>query len=373
MDSVNPIMTVIEIRCQDKFGNVIDEFKLDAPDGQDQLKIEGNKLHVPENYTNAIVLDVLPRGDKFEKERVEFLVGDVLENIYTVVLEPVQYKVIFRIGNTDYEATETMNPSAARTKWGAYDYEINNSTRTIYIRVYGKPVMKVSHEPIRTVVERPSIFRSIAKRFPGKRKWLLLLILLLLGYGIYACVSKFVYEKTPWPFKAKAFVEADLQTLELTLPQTEVQEKDQIEEQVGTQTKEEVTVTQDEGEPSTVASEAISIEPTVGLLQQHDIDYLRREKRWDEDSLRSEEYKSLFNAFKEGDVDRVIQLKESLFDSVNIQKDFQKIVDGLVKFKEADDQKKLKMSKEEMIRLSKHGSFEIGELGYSINVIGKRK
>jgi hypothetical protein len=81
----------------------------------------------------------------------------------------------------------------------------------------------------------------------------------------------------------------------------------------------------------------------------------------------------LFNALKEGDVDRVIQLKESLFDSVNIQKDFQKIVDGLVKFKEADDQKKLKMSKEEMIRLSKHGSFEIGELGYSINVIGKRK
>ena len=372
MDSVNPIMTVIEIRCQDKFGNVIDEFKLDAPDGQDQLKIEGNKLHVPENYTNAIVLDVLPRGDKFEKERVEFLQSDVLENIYTVVLEPVQYKVIFRIGNTDYEATETMNPSAARTKWGAYDYEINNSTRTIYIRVYGKPMMKVSHEPIRTVVERPSIFRSIAKRFPGKRKWLLLLILLLLGYGIYACVSKFVYEKTPWPFKAKTFVQTDLQTIELTLPQTEVQEKDQIEEQVETQTVEQVTTTQDEGEPSNVAPEAISTEHTIGLLQQHDIDYLRREKRWDEDSLRSEEYKSLFNAFKEGDIDRVIQLKESLFDSVNIQKDFQKIVDGLVKFKEADDQKKLKMSKEEMIRLSKHGSFEIGELGYSINVIGNR-
>ena len=373
MDSVSPIMTTIEIRCQDKFGNVIDEFKLDAPDGQDQLKIEGNKLHVPENYTNAIVLDVLPRGDKFEKERVEFLLGDVLENIYTVVLEPVQYKVIFRVGNTDYEATETMNPSAARTKWGAYDYEINNSTRTIYIRVYGKPVMKVSHEPIRTVVERPSIIRSIGRRFPGKRKWLLLLILLLIGYGIYAGVSKFVYKKTPWPFKAKTVVQADLQTIELTLPQTEVQEKDQIEAQVGTQTMEEVTVTQNEDEPSTVVPEAISTEPTVGLLQQHDIDYLRREKRWNEDSLRSEEYKSLFNALKEGDVDRVIQLKESLFDSVNIQKDFQKIVDGLVKFKEADDQKKLKMSKEEMIRLSKHGSFEIGELGYSINVIGKRK
>jgi len=372
MDFVNPIMTVIEIRCQDKFGNNIDEFKLDAPLGQDQLKIEGDKLHVPENYNNAIVLDVLPRGDKFEKERVEFLLADVVENIYTVVLEPVQYKVIFRIGNTDYEATETMNPSTARTKWGAYDYEINNTTRTIYIRVYGKPVMRMSHEPIRTVVERPSIFRSIGRRFPGKRKWLLLLIVLILGYGIYAGVSKFVYKKTPWPFKAKTIVQADPQAISLTVPQAEVQDKDQVEEQMGTQTVEEVTATQDEGEPSTVVPEAISTEPTVGLLQQHDIDYLKREKRWNEDSLRSEEFKTLFNAIKEGDVDKVIQLKESLFDSVNVQKDFQKIVDGLVKFKEADDQKKLKMSKDEMIRLSKHGSFEIGELGYSIHVIGKR-
>lgn len=372
MDSINPIMTVVEIRCQDKFGNVIDEFKLDAPLGHDQVKIEGNKLHVPENYTNAIVLDVLPRGDKFEKERVEFLLKDVLENVYTVVLEPVQYKVIFRIGNTDYEATETMNPSAARTKWGSYDYEINNTTRTIYIRVYGKPVMKVNHEPIRTVVENPSIFRSIGKRFPGKRKWLLLLILLLIGYGIYAGVSKFVYKKTPWPFKAKTSVLTDAPTIVWDEPKTETEDEVQVEDQVETQIVEQVTTTQDEGETSTVAPEAISTQPTIGLLQQHDIDYLKREKRWDEDSLRSEECKWLFNAFKEGDVDKVIQLKELLFDSINIQKDFQKIVDGLVKFKEADDQKKLKMSKEEMIRLSKHGSFEIGELGYSINVIGKR-
>jgi hypothetical protein len=301
----------------------------------------------------------LPRGDKFEKERVEFLLGNVVENIYTVVLEPVQYKVIFRIGNTDYEATETMNPSAARTKWGAYDYEINNSTRTIYIRVYGKPMMKVSHEPIHTVVENPSIFRSIGKRFPGKRKWLLLLILLLIGYGIYAGVSKFVYKKTPWPFKAKTFVQTDAPTIVWDEPQEEAEVQAEVEK----------TPTQNEEMPS---NDAQAIDKVADLDCQHDIDYLKLEKRWNEDSLRSEDYKSLFNAFKEGDVDRVIQLKESLFDSVNIQKDFQKIVDGLVKFKEADDQKKLKMSKEEMIRLSKHGSFEIGELGYSINVIGKR-
>jgi hypothetical protein len=359
MDSVNPIMTVIEIRCQDKFGNVIDEFKLDAPDGQDQLKIEGNKLHVPENYTNAIVLDVLPRGDKFEKERVEFLLGNVVENIYTVVLEPVQYKVIFRIGNTDYEATETMNPSAARTKWGAYDYEINNTSRTIYIRVYGKPVMKMNHEHLHTVVERPSLFRSIGRRFPGKRKWLLLLLMLLIGYGIYAGVSKFVYKKTPWPFKAKTFVQTDAPTIVWDEPQEEAEVQAEVEK----------TPTQNEEMPS---NDAQAIDKVADLDCQYDIDYLKLEKRWNEDSLRSEDYKSLFNAFKEGDVDRVIQLKESLFDSVNIQKDFQKIVDGLVKFKEADDQKKLKMSKEELIRLSKHGSFEIGELGYSIHVIGKR-
>lgn len=361
MDSINPIMTVVEIRCQDKFGNVIDEFKLDAPLGQDQVKIEGNKLHVPENYTNAIVLDVLPRGDKFEKERVEFLLKDVLENVYTVVLEPVQYKVIFRIGNTDYEATETMNPSAARTKWGSYDYEINNTTRTIYIRVYGKPVMKVNHEPIRTVVENPSIFRSIGKRFPGKRKWLLLLILLLIGYGIYAGVSKFVYKKTPWPFKVKTSILTDAPTIVWDEPQAQAEAEVQAEV--------EETSTQEAEIPS---NEAQAIEKIVDSEHQHDMEYLNREKKWNVDSLRTPEYRALFDALKEGDIDQLIQLKDALFDTVNVQSDFKKIVDGLVKFKEADDQKKLKMSKEEMIRLSKHGSFEIGELGYSINVIGKR-
>lgn len=359
MDSTNPTMTVVEIRCQDKFGNVIDEFKLDAPLGQDQVKIEGSKLHVPENYTNAIVLDVLPKGDKFEKERVEFLLGDVLENIYTVVLEPVQYKLVFRIGNTDYVATETMNPSAARTKWGVYDYEINNTTRTIYIRVYGKPVMKMSHEPIRTVVESPSIFRSIGRRFPGKRKWLLLLILLLIGYGIYASVSKFVYKKTPWPFKAKISVQTDAPTIVWDVPQAEAEVQAEVEK----------TSTQEAEMPS---NDTQANEKMTDADHQHDIDYLKREKKWDVDSLRTPEYRALFDALKEGDIDQVIQLKDALFDTVNVQSDFKKIVDGLVKFKEADDQKKLKMSKDEMMRLCKHGSFEIGELGYSINVIGKR-
>ena len=44
----------------------------------------------------------------------------------------------------------------------------------------------------------------------------------------------------------------------------------------------------------------------------------------------------------------------------------------LSKFKANDDQKKLKMSKDEMTRLCKNGSFEIGELSYSISVIDKR-
>ena len=368
MDSVAPIERTVEIRCQDKFSNVIDEFRLDDPIGQDQVKIEGSKVLVPENYSSKIVLDVLPRGDKFEKQRIEFQLNDVQENVYTVVLEPVQYKVVFRIGNTDYEATETMNPSTARTKWGAYDYEINNTNRTIFIRVYGKPVMKVSHEPIHTVVERPSIFRNIKKRFSGRRKWLLWLILLLLGYGIYASVSKYVYEKTPWPFKTKAIIETGAQLD----AQLEAQAEAQTEVQAEAQDEIQVTSPQAEEEPSDVAPETISTEPAVNLLQLHDIDYLKREKRWDEDSLRSPEYKALFSALKEGDVDKVIQLKETLFDSVNIHKDFNKVVDGLSKFKANDDQKKLSTSKSEMIRLSKHGTFEIGELSYSISLIDKR-
>lgn len=361
MDSVNPIEKAIEIRCQDKYGNVIDEFKLDKPLGQDQVKIEGRKLFVAEDYSKSIILEVVPRGDKFERQQIEFLVEDVKEDVFTVVLEPVQYKVVFRVGNAEFDTTETMNPSEVRTKWGAYDYEINNTNRTIYVKVYGKPVEKVKNEPIHTVVERPSIMRAIERSFSGRRKWLLLLLMLLLGYGIYACVSKYVYEKTPWPFKAKTIVEDEDLFDELFDEQYEAQNE--------SQTGEQVTAPQGNEEPSSVAPETVAV---ADFDHQHDIDYLKREKKWDMDSLRTPEYKALFEALKEGDVAQVIQLKDALFDTVNVQDDFRKVVDGLSKFKDADDQKKLKMSKDEMVRLCKHGSFEIGELSYCIYLIDKR-
>ena len=228
--------------------------------------------------------------------------------------------------------------------------------------------MKVNHEPIHTVVERPSIFRNIKKHFSGGRQWLLWLILLLLGYGIYAGVSKYIYEKTPWPFKTKAIIETGAQLD----AQLDAQAEAQTEVQAEAQDEVQVTSPQAEEELSDVVPEAISTEPTVNLMQLHDIDYLKREKKWNEDSLRSPEYKALFSALKEGDVDKVIQLKETLFDSVNIHNDFKKVVEGLNKFKANDDQKKLSTSKSEMIRLSKNGSFEIGELSYCIYLIDKR-
>lgn len=357
MDPVSPIEKAIEIRCQDKFGNVIDEFKLDHPIGQDQVRIEGCKLFVAENYSETIALEVIPRGDKFERQQIEFRLEDVEEDAFTVVLEPVQYKVVFRVGNAEFDATDTMNPSEVRTRWGAYDYEINNASRTIYVKVYGKPVEKVKNEPMHTVVERPSILKGIKRRFPGRRKWLLLLFALLLGYGIYACVSKYVYEKTPWPFKAKS------------LSQLDGAFDDQFEDRDDVQTEEQVTTPQVKEEPTSVAPETVAV---ADLDHQYDIDFLKREKKWDVDSLRTPEYRALFDALKEGDVDQVIQLKDALFDTVNIQNDFKKVVEGLNKFKANDDQKKLKMSKDEMSRLCKNGSFEIGELSYSISLIDKR-
>jgi hypothetical protein len=367
MDPVNLVEKAIEIRCQDKFGNVVDEFKLDKPLGQDQVRIEGSKLFVAEDYSETIVVVVIPRGDKFEKKQIEFRLEDVKEDAFTVVLEPVRYKVVFRIGIAEFDATETMNPSEVRTKWGTYDYEINNTNRTIYIRVHGKPVEKVKNEPIHTVVERRSVFRSHGRRSSGNRKWLLLLLLLLLGYGIYACVSKYVYEKTPWPFKAK------------TVSQFDGSFDDQFEDPVDNQgeapaeaeslAEEQATAPQGDEEPATVAPEAVKVADSD---HQHDIDYLKREKKWNVDSLRTPEYRALFDALREGNVDQVIQLKDALFDSVNIQNDFKKVVDGLSKFKANDDQKKLSTSKSEMKRLSKNGSFEIGELSYCIYLIDKR-
>ena len=367
MDPVNSIEKAIEIRCQDKFGSVIDEFKLDKPLGQDQVRIEGSKLFVAEDYSETIVVVVIPRGDKFEKKQIEFRLKDVNEDAFTVVLEPVQYKVVFRIGNAEFDATETMNPSEVRTKWGTYDYEINNTNRTVYIRVHGKPVEKVKNEPIHTVVERRSIFRSIGRRFPGNRKWLLLLLLLLLGYGIYACVSKYVYEKTPWPFKAKIVSPTDGSFDDQFEDSVDGQGETQAEAE--SQAEEQVVAPQGNEEQVSDAPEVVQVADSE---HQHDVDYLKREKKWNMDSLRTPEYKALFDALKEGNVDQVIQLKDALFDTVNIHNDFKKVVDGLNKFKANDDQKKLSTAKSEMIRLSKNGSFEIGELSYSIYLIDKR-
>ena len=361
MDPVNPIEKAIEIRCQDKFGNVIDEFRLGDSLRQKQVRIEGNMVFVAENYSDTIVLDIIPKGDKYEKKQIEFRLENVEENVFTVVLELVQYKVIFRVGNSEFDTTDTMNPAAVRTKWTAYDYEINSNNRTIYIKVHGKPVEKVKYEPIHTVVERRSVFRSIGKQFSGKRKWLLLLLALLLGYGIYAYVSKYVHEKTPWPFKVKTVLQSD--------DQFDDQFEEQDEAYAEAQAEKQLTAPQGKETSSSAASETVKV---ADFNHQHDIEYLKREKKWDVDSLRTPEYRALFDALKEGDIDQVIQLKESLFDTVNIQTDFKKVVDGLSKFKRADDQKKLKMSKDEMMRLCKRGSFEIGELSYSISLIDKR-
>jgi hypothetical protein len=346
----------IEVRCQDKFGNVIDGFKLEDSFGQDHVRIEGSKLFVPENFFSSIVLDVVPKGDKYDQKRIELNQDNIKDNILTIVLEPIEYKVFFRIGNTDFETTETMSPSTAKMKWGAYDCDINNIGRTICFIVYGKPTEKVSHETIHTVVERPSIIKSVRKRFSGKKKWLLLLLVLLFGYGIYACVSLLASNKNPWPFRTKP------------APQIMYQIETETQSEAEADMLSQETVSQDK--------KSLDVAPTIVAVadvdHQHDINYLKREKVWTVDSLRTQEYKSLFDGLKEGDIDKVIQLEGVLFDSTNIQSDFKKIVDGLTKFKNADNQQKLKMSKDEMIRLCKRGSFEVGELSYSINLIDKR-
>ena len=196
---------------------------------------------------------------------------------------------------------------------------------------------------------------------------MLFLLLLLLGYGIYACVSKYVYEKTPWPFKAKNVSQLDGSFDDQFEDPFNSQGEAQTEAEA--QVEEQVTTPQGNEESAGVAPEVVMV---ADPAHQHDVDYLKREKKWDMDSLRTLEYRALFDAFKAGDVDKVIQLKDALFDTANIHNDFKKVVDGLNKFKANDDQKKLSTSQSEMIRLSKNGSFEIGELSYCIYLIDKR-
>lgn len=329
----------IEVRCQDKEGREINGFRLNNVGRQDLVRIDDHRVLVSENYSNTIILEVIPTGDRYDKRQIEIDLTKDKGNVKTFVLNSREYKVVFRLGNEDFVAAESMSPSVVRTKWGAYDCVVSNTDRTIYFRVHGKPAEKAGQDAIHTVTEDLPFSERVKQFFEENWKTLLIvLLLLLLGYGIYACVSLFAYEKTPWPFGAKT------ETI-VTPPVTPPQD------------------VKPANNDTVVDSVAIS-------NRKHDIEYLKEHDVWKADDLKTEEFKSLCEAMTKGDVEKVIKLNDSLFVGDDVKNGFFKqIVENLKEFQQANDSdEKLLMASKKMIQICSN-SIDLNRLASNMKLV----
>ena len=331
---------VITIKCQDNDGRVIDRFKLNNYTRQfTVVKINGDQVILPESFSERVVLDVIPSDDRYETRQEPLDLENLKDNIKIVVLGLKDYKVVFRMGSEDFETNRTMNPATARTRWSGFESEVDNAKKTIYFRAYGKPT-----ETINTTVEEQSLF----DRFPWLKYVIVGLLALLLGYGIYAGISKWGFKKSPWPFGEKIEVTTDVENGEAS--------------QGATQPKPE--------EAPTIDSIATD---TIAVLKEQDVDYLKNNNVWSKSSIQSNAFQKLYDAIASGDVNEVVQESGSLFvEGVAVNGFFSKIIEGCKIILEKNDQQKIKKVSDEMKRIGKDGNLELGELLNSVNSIVKR-
>ena len=330
---------VVTIKCQDKDGKVIDRFRLINYTRQfSVVKINGDKVILPEYFSERVVLDVIPSDDRYETKQEPLELESLKDNIKIVVLGLKDYKVVFRMGNEDFETNKTMNPSTARTRWSGYESEVDNTKKIIYFRAYGKPAEK-HHESIHTTVEDPPFF----ERFSWLKYVIIGLLALLLGYGIYAGVSKWGFKKSPWPFGGKTVVKDEV--VNITEGQEPVQSK------------------QEESNP---------VADSLDVMKKHDFDYLTREKKiWVRDSIQSKEFQTMYDDIARGEVEKVISQYDTLFDEPNKTNNTLKvIVEGLKKVGQIGEPRK--QASDEMKRLSRGGSIKLEELLTSVNLIVNR-
>ena len=272
---------IITIKCEDNDGRTIERFRLSNYTRQhSDIRINGNQVILPENFSELAVVEVIPTDDKYDTEKVNLGKEDTI----LVKLKPKDYKVVFRMGNEDFETNRTMNPSLARSKWSGFDSDVDNTKKIIYFRAHGKPAER---QQIHTTVEDPPFF----ERFPWLKYLIIGLLMLLLGYGIYAGISAWGLHKTPWPFNGKTEVKVE-----------NVNNNDNVNQ----------NPVQPEQEEAVINNEKETIDSTEFFVQ-HDIDYLKDNDVWTRDNIKSKSYQDMFDNFVNGRYAVLIAQNDSLF------------------------------------------------------------
>lgn len=328
---------VITVKCYDKDNRIVEKFYLINYKTQTGVKIRENQVIVPENFADRIFLEITTSDGKYEKGRADFALAELNENVVVAILQPKAYKVVFQIGTTDFETTELVNPATARTKWRDYDLKIDDTSKTIYVVVHRKFVEKHHEEP---------------KEFPKETSrervsWLKLLLVGLVGvllcYGIYAAAAAWAFRVTPWPFGTKTSkVESPVPPQSPVQPQQDVQPE----------------------EPEV---------DTMAIMRQHDIAYLKKQDKWQMDSLQTPQFQSLYKAMSEGAIDKFVELNDQLFgEEDEINGYYENIVKNLKEVIGANDSQKTKNASDEMRRIiGSRGYIDLSRLLSSIQTIAK--
>lgn len=336
---------VVEIICKDERSNRIDGFALDNYTRQNkEITIAGKKVILPEKITQEAIVRVDPADNQYEPVKVNLT--DETESPIVLILEPKKYKVVFRMNDRTFETIETMNPSEVNAKWSDYDSDIDDYAGVVYFRAH-RIKNDSKHQFVNGDKDLP-IGKRIGNFF--KDWWLHLLIvlltLLLLGYGIYAAISLFRNGEKPWPFGTK----------------NEVVYENNKGGQAPVLT---------EGEEKEVGEQEVKTIDSMAFYVQQDIDYLVREKKlWTKDNIRTKEYQELFDNISNGRIEEVIMQYDALLGNVDkTNNTIKMIVDGLVRLRQTGNQSLLREASDEMKRLSKSGSINLDELLTSINMI----
>ena len=373
---------VIEIVCQDRSGNGIENFRIVNYAQQIPVRIHANKVTVSEaDLDKEIKLEINPIGDKFDAIRVvldkERLDGDV----FLVELETKKYKVAFQMNNEDFETNTLMSPSLARNRWGSFDYKIDDKNRTITFKAWPKPQEKTQREVNYFVAEKAPLGERMGDFFKKRRKLILVfLAALLVLCGIYFAIDRLWLNKTNEPTATQTEVvdnTTDGQTAASEQPENEVVEPENkvVKPEVVVESENEVVKPEKVVKPETesVKVEAKPVGSTSEYVQ-HDVDYLLREdKVWKKDSLQSQTYQTLYDDIAKGRMDKVIAQYESLFGNNDRTNEvFKRIVEGLKVVRASGNQPMLKLASDEMRRLSRGDSIKLAELKTSITIVVKR-
>lgn len=328
---------VITIKCQDKEGKVIDRFRLKNCTSQfNDVKINDghHQVILPENFSERVVLEVIPSDDRYETKQVPLELGKEKDNIKIVKLELKDYKVVFRMGIEEFETNRTMNPSLAQAKWSGFESEVDSTKKILYFRVYGKPAEKHHEQPIRTTVENQPFF----ERFPWLKYVIIGLLALLLGYGIYAGISKWGFKKSPWPFRSV------------------IEAPDTSDENITGD-----TIVMGSKEPS---AEEKKID-TVALFQQ-DVEYLEKNYEWRRDNIQTKKFQELYDVIANGKINDVVQSYNTLSgEGVEVNGCLKRIVEGLIKIDKLKENKAVDVLKNN----SKGGCINLNNILKEINNI----